>query len=68
MADKTYTFINMKKSAGKNDKTYTSVTLEALVTKPETEIKTSQNGKEYVKFTSSLIMRFFPSQCQHQEQ
>ena len=53
----TYTFLNMKRCVGKNDKHYIGVTMEALVTRPDQDIRLTQNGNGVISFNAPVCNR-----------
>lgn len=53
--NKRYTFLNMKRCIGKENKEYVGVTAELMVVKPE--LKTTQNGKTLAVFDTPINNR-----------
>ena len=56
-SQKQYTFINMKRCVGKNGRPYIGVTLEALVSRPDSEIFRTENGRGVIHFSTPIHNR-----------
>lgn len=56
-SQKQYTFINMKRCVGKNGRPYIGVTLEALVSRPDSGIFYTESGRGVIHFSTPIHNR-----------
>lgn len=55
--EKRYTFLNLKRCVGKNEKSYIGATMEAFVASYDDSLRTTDNGKSVINFSAPLHNR-----------
>lgn len=55
--EKRYTFLNLKRCVGKNERPYVGATMEAFVSTYDENLKTTENGKRVINFSAPLHNR-----------